>query len=521
LNQELNSSEREKALTNELYLNLFNVVREGFAYYQAIYDDKGKIVDLRVLEINPAGAEFSGVNREAQIGKTWREIWPEVNEQLFAVYQQAADTGVTQRFENNNEITGRWYDVAIYKAAPEEFIAVFQDITERKQSEAQYRTLFNSIDQGFCIIEILLDAEGIPNDYRFLQTNPAFERHTGLVGAVGKSARELVPDLEHHWVGIYGRIMITGQTERFIQSSEAMGRWFEVSAFRVGDLKERKVAMLFTDITERKKAEESLLLAEQQTRRLNLELEQRVTTRTAQLEASNKELESFAYSVSHDLRAPLRAISGFSGILLDEHRDDLNEDGRSYLERIQTAIQRMNQLVDDMLDLSRINRSEMQVTGVNVSGLVRETIAELQQQDPARTVSVRISDDCVAQGDSQLLRIALQNLLDNAWKFTSTTTNAQIEFDCTTELSGELVYYIRDNGVGIDMTYSDKLFGVFQRLHAAHEFPGTGIGLATVQRVINRHGGRIWVESVVGQGATFFFTLQPGLSDEAKASAKK
>ena len=261
----------------------------------------------------------------------------------------------------------------------------------------------------------------------------------------------------------------------------------------------RGFAKVTRDLTERRAAEEEL-------RRLNVELERRVIERTAQLEAANKELEAFSYSVSHDLRAPLRGIDGFSQALLEDYSDRLDEQGRDYLRRVHAAAQRMAHLIDDMLKLSRISRAELRREEVDLSALARSVVEQLRKAQPERRVEVHIADGLKSQGDPQLLRIALENLLGNAWKFTGKTAEALIEFGATQE-GGETVYAVRDNGAGFDMTYVDKLFKAFQRLHDAREFEGTGIGLATVQRVIRRHGGRVWAEGEPGRGATFYFTL--------------
>jgi light-regulated signal transduction histidine kinase (bacteriophytochrome) len=224
------------------------------------------------------------------------------------------------------------------------------------------------------------------------------------------------------------------------------------------------------------------------------------------LEHKNRELESFSYAVSHDLRAPLRRIDSFSRALLESQGEKLDEAGRRYLERVREASQHMSQLIDDVLYLSRVTRADLRDQEVDLSALANLILTRLQEGDAARRVETKVRPGVVVTGDGQLLRIALENLLENAWKFTGKQPEARIEFGVT-NASGEPTYFIRDNGAGFDMTYADRLFGPFQRLHPQGEFPGSGIGLATVQRIIHRHGGRVWAEGLPGQGATFQFTL--------------
>jgi len=237
------------------------------------------------------------------------------------------------------------------------------------------------------------------------------------------------------------------------------------------------------------------------------QLERRVAERMAELEAANRELEAFSYSVSHDLRAPLRSIDGFSHALVEDQADKLDEQGKNLLGRVRAAAQRMGQLIDDLLVLSRVTRGEMHRERVDLSGLAQATAEELRKEGPERTAEFIIADGLVANGDEQLLRVVLANLLGNAWKFTSKHEKARIEFAAARQQSGEPAYFVRDDGAGFDMAYVDKLFGPFQRLHAMHEFPGSGVGLASVQRIIRRHGGRVWAEAEVEHGATFYFTL--------------
>ena len=228
----------------------------------------------------------------------------------------------------------------------------------------------------------------------------------------------------------------------------------------------------------------------------------------AELEEANKELEAFNYAVSHDLRAPLSSIDGFSQALLEDYADTLDAKGRDYLERIQRATQRMADLTDALLTLSRVTRGELSRELIDMSALARTIAEDLQRREPLRPVEFAIADGLVARGDARLLRVVLENLFSNAWKFTSRQPRARIEFGRLPQHEGSSVFFVRDNGVGFEMAYADRLFGAFQRLHPSTEYPGTGIGLATVQRIVHRHGGRIWAESAVGQGTTFYFTLQ-------------
>ncbi len=237
------------------------------------------------------------------------------------------------------------------------------------------------------------------------------------------------------------------------------------------------------------------------------ELERRVAERTAQLELSNKELEAFSYSVSHDLRAPLQSIELFSRLLDEDYHSILGEEGGNYLQNVRESTRWMDELIEALLALSRVTRAELKREKVDLSGLARLVLDELAQRQPERKAEFIVQEGVEAEGDPRLLRTVLENLLGNAWKYTSRRTLARIEFGLTRPPDGRAAYYVRDDGVGFDMKHADKLFGAFQRLHSVEEFPGIGIGLATVQRIIRRHGGRIWAEGQVDQGATFYFTL--------------
>jgi light-regulated signal transduction histidine kinase (bacteriophytochrome) len=293
--------------------------------------------------------------------------------------------------------------------------------------------------------------------------------------------------------------------------------WFDLPLDRIAQLQTTKgwlfvlasSALLYVLLSLMERRNDAALRAlserEGEIRRMNADLERRVAQRTEQLEATNRELESFAYAVSHDLRAPLRSMSGFSQLLQENPPDALDEKSRHYLQRINDASRRMSALIEDLLSLSRISRSELAPRTVDLTQLVNEVAATVRERY-AHEVDLQVEPGMTVQGDPRLLRIAMENLLDNAWKYTQHTARPQVQVG-TEVRDNERTYFVRDNGVGFDMAYSSKLFGPFQRLHADSQYPGTGIGLVTVQRILARHGGRIWVHAEPNSGATFHFTL--------------
>ena len=330
--------------------------------------------------------------------------------------------------------------------------------------------------------------------------------------AIGQALLELVHPEDRQRLRQAAAQALTRQGEhevefRFLPRNRAVG-WLLARGRTYHDAqgKPLRLAGVAVDITELEAARDEVL-------RLNAELEERVSRRTAQMQALNQELEAFCYSVSHDLRAPLRSIRGFSEVLLARYAASLDTRGQEFLQRSAEASEHMDRLIEDLLKLSRLGRAEMRQQEVDLSALALGILAELQQAEPQRQVRLLIAPDLRAQGDERLLRVVLDNLLRNAWKFTSKRPEASIEFGMTQE--PEPAFFVRDNGAGFEPEYAHKLFGVFQRLHSASEFPGIGVGLATVQRIIRRHGGRVWATGAVEQGATFYFTL-PGNSDGSK-----
>lgn len=375
-------------------------------------------------------------------------------------------------------------------------IAAIRDITDRKRAEEKFRGLLESAPDAMVVV----DQQGV-----IQLVNSQTERMFGYdrVELVGQPIEILVPRRfrkKHakHRDGYYGehpvRPMGMG-LDLFGLRKNSTEFPVEISLSPLETEDGLLVSAAIRDVTQRKRMEEDV-------QKLNEDLKQRA----AQLEAANKELEAFSYSVSHDLRAPLRSIDGFSHVVLEDYGEQLSADARGYLERVRAAAQRMAVLIDDLLNLSRVTRTAVQPRFINLSKMAEEIVEGLKESHPARQVTVSLTPDLMVEADPHLIHIVLENLLSNAWKFTAKQEHATIEFGQKNHAK-ERTFYVRDNGVGFDMAYSDKLFGVFQRLHSISEFPGTGVGLATVQRIISIHGGRIWAESAEGKGATFYFTL--------------
>lgn len=384
------------------------------------------------------------------------------------------------------------------------------------QNQVQVRTrelhenrkfLADMIEHSGALI-FVKDREG-----RYELINRKWEEITGLKReqVIGKTDEELFPVRSAQQ--FHGNDLEVAETGRAIEVEEALenaqGKHYFIAVkfpVQAEDGSVKSVCGMITEITDRKKAEEALRESELQVRNLNTQLERRVIERTAQLELANRELEAFTYSVSHDLRAPLRAINGYARIIMDDYAQQLDGEIVSMLQNICTASQSMDRLITSLLSLSRKTRVEMHWEQVDLSTLAKNITAELQRAHPERQVECVIQEQVVVHGDAYLLGVLLENLLDNAWKYTTHNPAARIVFGVQQQ-DDRTVYFIQDNGVGFEMAHAGKIFEAFQRLHTEAEFQGEGIGLATVQRIVHRHGGQIWTEAEVDKGATFYFTL--------------
>ncbi|MBE0577086.1 MAG: PAS domain S-box protein [Desulfuromonadales bacterium] len=469
-----------------------------------------------MIEVNQAPLNFGGIEKEEVLGKPfWKAPWfnrsDELRERVRTAFSKSIK-GELVRFEEwliGKAGVLRCIDVSMKPVRDEsgEFVFVIlegHDITDRKRAEKKLQEseerLQAILDYSPAVI-FIKDTKGC---YRLI--NRKFEDLFGVKRDlfIGKSDHDLfAKDVADRFQKHDRSVFKSGsaiQVEEEIPDGTDLVSYLSVK-FPLQDVSGKIYAIcgISSNITERKKMENAIRESERRVR------------------AVNKELEAFAYSVSHDLRAPLRSIDGFSQILLEDYSDVLDELGKDYLARVRASSQRMMQLINDLLKLSQLTRGKIIHRKIDLSRLAREIVDELQEEQPERQVDFLITPELVAKGDGALMRVVLKNLLENAWKFTSRTCRAKIEFGSLAshedevtngEGEGETVFFVRDNGAGFDMAFQDKLFGAFQRLHRTEEFPGIGIGLATVERIIRRHGGRVWAKGSVGEGSTFFFALK-------------
>jgi PAS domain S-box-containing protein len=506
-----------------LYQNLFQSERERREAQEEIrttlYSIGDGVITVdargRITRLNPVAESLTGWRESESFGRPLQQVFQifhettrtEVENPVARVLREGRIVGLTNhtvlvaRDGTERPISDSGAPIRDENGKVSGVVLVFRDQTEERAAQKE-RTTFNDM-MGASLNEIYI-FDALTLRFRFINESALHNLGYSLQQIQSMTPLDLKPEFTLEKFLSLIQPLFDGQKQVLVFETihrRADGSLYPVEVhLQLFDHEGDQVFLaVINDISERKQAEQEIKL-------LNANLERRVIDRTAQLETANQELEAFANSVSHDLRAPLRAMDGFSAALLSDYGNQLDERGQHYLARIQEASRRMGQLIGDLLSLSRVTRVELTRQAVDLSPLAREIATDLQLHNPQQRVEFIIADKLPVEGDPHLLRIVLENLINNAFKFSSQRTPARIEVGVN-ERDGQPIYFVRDNGVGFDMAYAGKLFIPFQRLHGMQEYPGTGIGLVTVQRIIHRHGGRIWPEAGVDQGATFYFTL--------------
>ena len=483
----------------------------------------------RYLVVNQRYADILGYRQDELIGKDFVDITHPEDRTAHEDSMHRMMTGQISGFSLEKRYLRKdgstvWVDATVSALwapgqAPSSHMVMIVDITQRKEAEEALRRSEADLRQAQAVAHVGSWRWDIRQD-RLTWSDEMYHIYGIPADQPPQSWEDVVNQLVHPEdrervlaanSAVVSQHDISPLEYRIIRPDGAVRTIWDQTGEMKTDAEGHVVSLIGVamDITERKQAEEAL-------QALNAQLEERVRQRTAQLEAANKELEAFSYSVSHDLRAPLRSIDGFTQAFLDDFGQSVPPEGREDLERVRRAAQRMSTLIDDMLSLSRITRSTIQTEDVDLSQLAADIITELRREEPQRDVQVDIEPSMHVTGDRMMLRVVMENLLGNAWKFTSRKEHAHITVGTTTDAQHGPAFFVRDDGAGFDPQYKDKLFVPFQRLHTTQEFPGTGIGLATIQRAVRRHGGEAWAEGAVEQGATFFFTI-PASSEQASA----
>lgn len=503
--QDITEQKEAEAHTRALELQLTNTlesITDGFALMDR---------EARFTYLNGQAERMLKRRKGGLLGKVlWQEFPAMAGTAVEREYRAAVADQRTTRIEAFYRPLKAWFVFHMYPT--EAGTAVyFQDITQRREEQVQLRLLETAVSR---LNDVVVIAKARPGkDPRIVFVNNAFELHTGYsrAEAIGNSPAFLWKRRADSTPGTVPEAIVDAvrksqpvRTEVLSYTKAGQPRWVDIDIAPIANAAGKLTHWVAVqrDITERRAQSQEIL-------RLNGDLEERVLLRTAQLAEANQELESFAYSVSHDLRSPLNTIHGFSQLLAKIDAENISEKGKHYLTRIGVGVEQMGELIEGLLTLAHLSREEIKAEEVDLSVMVRRMLHEHQEKEPTRQVEVQVQDGLIAQGDPRLLSAVLQNLLTNAWKFSSKKPVAQIVVGSKPAAEGAPVFFVQDNGAGFDMAFSHKLFGTFERLHSPGDFQGTGIGLATVKRVIDRHGGRVWAESTPGQGATFYFTLKP------------
>ena len=486
-----------------------------------------RLEDGLYLDVNPGWESIFGWSRDELMGKTALQvgIWPS-RESRQAWANQLRQQGHVNDMETTllnkrRETLIAKMSATVINVGDETCVLVFiQDITQWRQAQASLRLSEERFTNVFRTSPVPASIARA-SDGHFIEINDAFVEQFGrsredTLGRTSLETGQWGSQTERlKWVARLTAARTLRDFETVMYKSDGTARAVSISA-SIGDFGGEQCIMAYLhDITDQRAAEEAI-------RSVNAELELRVAARTTELSDANRELEAFAYSISHDLRAPLRSIDGFSRLLEEDYGNRLDQTGLEYLGRVRNAAQRMSTLINDLLELSRVSRQEMHWQPVDLSAIAHDAARTLIDTTPERKVSVHIEPGCTVQGDPRLLQSVLENLIGNAWKYSSKTENATMEFGSTRVGDGTTAFYVRDNGAGFDMAYATWLFTPFQRLHGADDFEGSGIGLASAARVIKRHGGRIWADAAPGKGACFYFTLStdpagPTKTDQARA----
>lgn len=471
--------------------------------------------DLRYQRVNSRFSEMTGYSAKELLDRRFPDITHPDDADADVIALDRLATGESDRYDTTKRYLRKdgtviWCEVAATPVFDQNgktiaFVTLATDITARRETEAALR---ESEEHFRSLVENMADVVGrYDRDLRCRYLNPSFERVTGVDPHVLLDKTHLESSFVAHLAGFFTdslvQVLETGETLEiewtFPRPSGDVQMESRVFPERGCDGRPSGVITLTHDVTARKRAEDEI-------RRLNAELQRRVVSRTERMQAASRDLEALAYSISHDVRAPLRAIDGFSALVMEAERDCLSAESLDHLRRVRVAAQTLGQLMDDLTELSNLSRRDVEREVVDLTSLAEEVGEEAAAETPSRDVELSVQPGMTADADPKLLRVIVRELLDNAWKFTAERAVAHVEVGALDE-DGERAFFVRDDGAGFDMRYAEHLFGVFQRMHQPGRFEGDGVGLAIVQRLVRRHGGRIWADAEVDIGATFYFTL--------------